>query len=115
MTFCRGCVLVALVALVLGLFGPAGVALAQDEMPDFPAEFEQDATAAAGMGCACMVVGLLISLASIALWVFICVWVYRDANARGMDNATLWVVITILTGLLGLIIYLIVRPAKPGE
>ncbi len=55
----------------------------------------------------------------IALWVIvvvalfivdilIAVWVYRDAKERGME-AALWLLIVLFTGLIGLIIYLIVR------
>jgi len=36
------------------------------------------------------------------------VWVYRDARDRGM-GAALWLLIVLLTGPLGLIIYLMVR------
>ena len=45
--------------------------------------------------------------------VIMCVWVYGDAKKRGMDEA-IWLVIVIFTGLLGFIIYLIVRdPLSP--
>ena len=36
------------------------------------------------------------------------VWVYKDAEERGME-AALWLLIVLLTGIVGLIIYLIVR------
>jgi len=35
-------------------------------------------------------------------------WVYTDAKKRRMD-ATVWLLITILLGIIGLIVYLIVR------
>lgn len=107
---------VLLAAFALGLLCLPVPALAQQpEMPDFPQniEFEEAGAAATGMGCACMIAMLVFSLASLAIWIAICVYVYRDATARGMDNAVLWLIIVILTGLIGLIIYLIVRP-KPG-
>ncbi len=48
--------------------------------------------------------------------IVLCVWVYRDAEARG-KNSALWLIIVLIAGLLGLIIWLIVRPkekiAKP--
>ena len=34
----------------------------------------------------------------------------RDAKARGMDNSVVWMVLVMITGLLGLIIYLLSRP-----
>ncbi|MBS7248444.1 MAG: PLDc N-terminal domain-containing protein [Candidatus Jordarchaeales archaeon] len=49
-----------------------------------------------------VVIGLII------LDIVIAVWVYRDAKRRGME-AALWLLIVLLTGLIGLIIYLIVR------
>lgn len=51
----------------------------------------------------------------IGLWVIfilIAVWVYRDAESRGMSGA-LWLIIVILLGLIGLIVYLIVRSDHP--
>ena len=113
---------VLLAAFALGLLCLPVPALAAD-MPDFPQDFpqgfpqerlEEAGAAAAGMGCACMIAMLVCFLVSLAIWVAICVYVYRDATARGMENAALWLIIVILTGLIGLIVYLIVRPAKPG-
>jgi hypothetical protein len=40
--------------------------------------------------------------------ILVAIWVYRDAEARG-ENGALWLIIVILTGLIGLIIYLITR------
>ena len=38
----------------------------------------------------------------------LCVWVYKDAKKRDM-NATVWLLIVLLTGCIGCIIYLVVR------
>ncbi len=46
----------------------------------------------------------------LALWIWICVWVYRDATAREMESPVVWVILLMLAGLIGLVIYLIVRP-----
>ena len=35
-------------------------------------------------------------------------WVYKDAKARG-ENAVLWLIVVLLTGIIGLIIYVLVR------
>jgi TctA family transporter len=43
--------------------------------------------------------------------IIIAVWVYEDAKERG-ENAALWLLIVILTGFLGLIVWLVVRPSK---
>jgi ABC-type amino acid transport system permease subunit len=59
-------------------------------------------------GCSGFLV--LIFVAAIALNVALLVWVARDAKARGMDSAVLWMVLVMLTGLIGLVIYLFSRP-----
>ena len=53
--------------------------------------------------------GLLVSLLFFVVWVALAYWVYKDANKRNMDNAVLWAAITFLLGLIGLVIYLVVR------
>lgn len=53
-----------------------------------------------------IVIAIIISVA--VVWIVLAVWVYRDANERGMD-AAIWLLIVLLTGIIGLIIYLIVR------
>lgn len=54
--------------------------------------------------------GLLI--AWLVVFILIAVWVYRDAESRGMSGG-LWLIIVILLGLIGLIVYLIVRSSHP--
>ncbi len=51
-----------------------------------------------------IVLGLIGCIISIA----IAVWVYKDAKKRDM-NETVWLLIVLLTGCIGCIIYLIVR------
>jgi len=60
-----------------------------------------------------LLIFLLFSLAMTALWIYVAYWVYNDANDREMDSATLWGVITFLTGLIGLVIYFLIREDKP--
>ena len=45
------------------------------------------------------------------VWILIGIWVYRDAESRGM-NGVLWLIVLILTGIVGLIIYFVVRKEK---
>ena len=54
---------------------------------------------------------LLIPLIWFIVWILVAIWVYRDAEARGMSGV-LWLLIVILLGLLGIIIYLVVRKDK---
>ena len=48
------------------------------------------------------------------IWIIIAVWVYKDAKARG-ENAVLWLLIVLILGIIGLIIWLIVRPKEKKE
>jgi len=64
-------------------------------------------------GCAgCFVCGvfpMIVGVAILALHIAILVWVAKDAKSRGMDNAVLWMILVVLTGLIGLIVYLLAR------
>lgn len=40
--------------------------------------------------------------------ILLCIWVYRDAESRGMSGA-LWLIIVLIGSIVGLIVYLIVR------
>ena len=55
---------------------------------------------------------ILLIIGLIAVWILLAVWVYRDAKKRGME-ATLWLLVVLLTGFIGLIVYLIVRREHP--
>lgn len=71
---------------------------------------EAAANAAAAGGClACGGFFFLFFIAIVALNIALLVWVYRDANNRGMDNAVIWLVVVLLIGPLGAVIYLLAR------
>ncbi len=56
-----------------------------------------------------IMIGIIIAL--IIFWVIaigLAVWVYKDAKKREM-NAAVWLLIVLLSGCVGFIIYLIVR------
>lgn len=88
--------------------------LAQDASPADETTTSNTASAAGALiGGTCGCIGGLVGL---AIWIFLVVYVYRDAKARGMDNAVLLTILTAFTGLLGFIIYLLMRPkTKIGE
>jgi len=65
------------------------------------------ASACAGVGCFGMIAFFAVC---IAINIAILIWVKNDATARGMENPTLWLVIVFFTGLVGLVIYFLVRP-----
>lgn len=53
---------------------------------------------------------IFIFLAILALNIALLVWVARDAKARGMDSSVLWMILVMVTGPIGFIIYLYSRP-----
>lgn len=56
----------------------------------------------------------LICLIPVIFWIIailLCIWVYRDAESRGMSGA-LWLIIVLLGSIIGFIIYLVVRKDK---
>lgn len=53
----------------------------------------------------------LIPIVWFIIAILLCIWVYRDAESRGMSGA-LWLIIVLIAGVIGLIIYLVVRKEK---
>ena len=51
---------------------------------------------------------LLCWLVLAVIWIIVCIWVYRDANSRGMDGV-LWLIVVLVGSFIGLLIYLIIR------
>lgn len=61
-------------------------------------------------GCGCCGTFIFIPIALSVLSIALLVWVARDAKARGMDSAILWMLLVFFLNLLGLVIYLFSRP-----
>jgi len=55
-----------------------------------------------------MMIYIVVILISCVISLLIAIWVYKDAKKRDM-NATVWLLIVLLTGCIGCIIYLVVR------
>lgn len=55
----------------------------------------------------------VLSITMIAIWLVIIIWVYRDAERRGM-NGILWALLVLIGNIIGLIIYLILRSTNPA-
>ncbi len=55
----------------------------------------------------------IVSLLVFLVWVYVCIWVYRDAEKRGSSGA-LWAILVFFFGLIPLIIWLVVRPPIPA-
>jgi len=51
---------------------------------------------------------MLLPLLLLSVWIFVVVWVYRDAERRSMSGI-LWALLVLVGNFVGLIIYLIVR------
>ena len=84
-----------------------------DEWDDWYDDYSdaQDAAGAfLGLSLIACAVGVIIWF---VIWILIAIWVYRDAEKRGSSGA-LWLIIVILLGLIGIIIWLVVRPPIGG-
>jgi RNA polymerase subunit RPABC4/transcription elongation factor Spt4 len=57
---------------------------------------------------------LLIYLILFFVWLILAIFVYKDAEKRD-KSGVLWLIIVLLTGIIGLIIWLVVRPPLGGE
>jgi heme/copper-type cytochrome/quinol oxidase subunit 2 len=68
------------------------------------------ATGLAGMGFACCFVYILFILGCLAAWVFIAIWIMRDAKSRQSENAQLVTILGWLVPVVGLIVHLVTRP-----
>ena len=53
-----------------------------------------------------------IYIVMIIIVIFLGIWVYRDAESRG-QNGAIWLLVVLIGGLLGLIIYFVVRSGWP--
>lgn len=51
----------------------------------------------------------IFSLLMFVVWIFLAIWVYKDAKKRD-ENAILWLLIVFFLGIIGLIIWLVIRP-----
>jgi uncharacterized membrane protein YhaH (DUF805 family) len=66
--------------------------------------------ASGAAGCACCGTFIFIPIILFVLNIALLVWVARDAKARGMDSAVIWMLLVFILSLLGLVIYLFSRP-----
>ncbi|MBA3882056.1 MAG: hypothetical protein H0X73_04895 [Chthoniobacterales bacterium] len=69
-----------------------------------------DAASGAAAGLTALGCGLVPCIIGLAISIGLAVFVYKDATKRGMDNVVLLTIVTVITGPLGLVIYLLMRP-----
>jgi len=62
-----------------------------------------------GLGLMCVIPIIFFIIA-----IVLAIWVYKDAEKRGSSGA-LWLIIVIFTGIIGLIIWLVIRPPITGS
>ncbi|MGC9060208.1 MAG: DUF7577 domain-containing protein [Thermoplasmata archaeon] len=91
-------------ALIAGLAMSAAILLG----------LSMNASAQDDWGLACLTGTLcFLPIIWLIIWILIGIWVYKDAEKRGMGGV-LWLIVVVLLGLIGLIIYLVVRkPIQP--
>jgi heme/copper-type cytochrome/quinol oxidase subunit 2 len=68
------------------------------------------ATGLAGMGFACCFLYLLFIGGCLAAWIFIAIWIMRDAKSRQSENAQLVTILGWIVPVVGLIVHLATRP-----
>jgi Phospholipase_D-nuclease N-terminal len=72
--------------------------------------------AAAACGTCCgggmlVIVGIVVvTILIFVLNIVLLIWVARDAKARGMDSAVVWMILVMFTGVFGLLLYIFSRP-----
>jgi len=89
------------------------LSMATSAWDDYDYDDYGDATAAwtlFGLGA---MVCLVIPIVWFIIWLLVGIWVYKDAEKRG-KSGVLWLIIVLLLGLLGIIIWLVVRPPIGG-
>lgn len=101
-------VIMALACIVLSLTVVA-VASAADEYDFGSYGSESLAPLAFFTGAMC-----IIPIIMIIIGIVLAVWVYKDAEKRG-SSGVLWLLIVLVTGIIGLIIWLVVRPSIGGK
>ena len=68
------------------------------------------ATGLAGIGFACCFLYLLFIAGCLAAWIFVAIWIMRDAKSRQSENAQLVTILGWLVPVVGLIVHLATRP-----
>ncbi len=72
---------------------------------------QPEAAAFLGLGLAMCAIFAIIWL---VIFILIGIWVYKDAEKRG-KSGVLWLILVILLGIIGIIIWLVIRPPIGGE
>lgn len=99
----------------LPLFLTATALFAQDEAAASATPVQLTDAQAAGLAAGCFGVMMIPFLISIAIWLWIAIWIMKDSARRQSPNRTLVVVLGWLVPIVGLIVHLATRPKTiPG-
>jgi putative membrane protein insertion efficiency factor len=83
---------------------------AQEEMEKAFRELGQHTGEAAAGGIVCCIIWIATILIGVGIQVFMMVFTYKDAKARGDQNAVIWLILIFFLHWIGLVVYLIARP-----
>jgi hypothetical protein len=101
---------ISIFALALILLSLAITSLASADREDFDDLDDDDEALFLGLsGLICVII-----LIPFIIGIIIAIWVYKDAEKRG-SSGVLWLLIVFVTGIIGLIIWLVVRPPIGGH
>ncbi|MFH1101906.1 MAG: zinc ribbon domain-containing protein [Methanobacteriota archaeon] len=73
-----------------------------------------DSGAAAGFLGLSLMICAAFFIVYFVVFLLIAIWVYKDAEKRG-KSGILWLILVILLGIIGIVIWLVVRPPIGGE
>lgn len=57
---------------------------------------------------------IIIMILLFIVWIAVSIWVYKDAKKRGEESPIIWFLVTFFGGLIGLIVWFVVRPPIGG-
>jgi len=102
--------IIALTCILLSM-AISTIVSAENELEGFGSDTSDEVAFGLGIAiCAFALIWLIV-------FILIAIWVYKDAEKRG-SSGILWLLIVIVLGLIGIIIWLVVRPpigGKPGQ
>lgn len=78
-------------------------------------EYDSSYSSSSDNGMWILWVIILVFIVGFIIWLAISIWVYKDAKKRGEDSPIIWLLVNLFGGLVGLIVWLVVRPPIGGS
>lgn len=82
----------------------------EKDMKKLQEEFPEAAAGACAAGTFACILAIISAVVAIAIQVFMMVFTYKDAKARGDQNAVLWLVLIFFLHWVGFVVYIVARP-----